>query len=95
MYNLPLDQHPQQAMANITQGATEFRTVALRYRDTSGDLSERVVEPYEIKGGKLFAYCQSRAGIRAFKVENILAAVLTDTSFEPKFPIKIYPPTKS
>lgn len=93
--SLPLDQHPQEAMANIIQGATDLRTVSIRYRDGSGDLSERVIEPYEIKNGKLFGYCLSRAGIRAFKIENILAAVETNTAFEPKFPIKITQPTKS
>jgi predicted DNA-binding transcriptional regulator YafY len=93
--SLPLDQHPQEAMDNIIQGATNLRTVSIRYRDSSGDLSERVIEPYEIKNGKLFGYCQSRAGIRAFKTENILAAVATNTAFEPKYPIKITPPVKS
>jgi predicted DNA-binding transcriptional regulator YafY len=95
MYNLPIEQNPKDAMDNIIQGATNRQSVAIRYRDTSNELSERVVEPYEIKNGKLFAHCQSKGGIRAFAITNILAAIVTDTPYEPRFPVKIQPPMKS
>lgn len=89
LFELPKEQHPTEAKANIVKGAANHRTVAIRYRDQAKNLSERVVEPYEFKNGKLFAYCLSKNGIRAFDVPNILVAVETTVSYTPRFPILI------
>jgi predicted DNA-binding transcriptional regulator YafY len=89
MYKIPNSQHPSGTMKQIIQGAQELHCVAIRYRDQSQEVTERIVEPYEIKNGKLFAYCQTKEGIRGFTLINILAAVETNTSYVPRFPVLI------
>jgi predicted DNA-binding transcriptional regulator YafY len=89
MSELIPEQNPSDALQNILIGATDLRTVAIRYRDKSNELSERIVEPYEMKIGKLFAYCQTKAGIRAFDKPNILVAQVTEDHYEPRYPVKI------
>lgn len=95
MVNLPTEQHPSEVMDRIIQGAASKNTVTIRYRDGKNEISERTVEPYEIKNGKLYAYCLSKEGIRAFNTVNITAALSTGEAFEPRFPILITPPMKS
>jgi predicted DNA-binding transcriptional regulator YafY len=89
MYNLPVDQHPTERWATIVEGARTQRVIALRYRDKSFEVSERLVEPYEIKQGKLFAHCLTKNGMRAFILDNILAAAGTNTEFVPRFPVVV------
>lgn len=89
MYHIPNGQHPTETMKQIIKGATDLHCVAIRYRDKSMEVTERVVEPYEIKDGKLFAYCHLKQGIRAFFILNILAAIETNESYNPKFPVLI------
>lgn len=87
MYNLPADQHPTERWATIVEGARTNHIVAIRYRDKSFELTERLVEPYEVKEGKLYAYCLLKKGIRAFILDNILATAATDDEYIPRFPI--------
>lgn len=87
MYNLPADQHPTERWATIVEGARTNHIVAIRYRDKSFELTERLVEPYEVKEGKLYAYCLLKKGIRAFILDNISAAAATDDEYIPRFPI--------
>lgn len=86
---LPTDQNPQERWDSIINGADKRRLIAIRYRNKDNGLSVRKVEPYEIRAGKLFAYDPEKGGIRAFFTQNIEAAVTTDETFDPRFPIKI------
>lgn len=76
-------------MNEITNGARDLKCVRIRYRDQKQEVTERTVEPYEMKNGKLFAYCRMKQGIRAFTVSNIMSAGETDTSYIPRFPVLI------
>jgi predicted DNA-binding transcriptional regulator YafY len=87
MYNLPHDQHPTERWATLVEGAKTNHCVAIRYRDKSLEVSERLVEPYEIKQGKLFAYCLVKNGMRAFILDNVLATAGSDIEYTPRFPV--------
>lgn len=76
---------------NIAKAATDQTCLNLFYQDKEQNVTERLVEPYELKDGKLFAYCRKREGIRAFKLENIVSAQKTSQIYDARFPIQIAP----
>ena len=61
------------------------------YRKTeTGEITDRIVEPYEIRGGYFFGYdTEKNDHIRKFFIVNILQAEILDEAFEPQWPIKI------
>lgn len=87
--NLSTKTNPLEIMDEIVSGAKNLKCVRIRYRDQKQIVTERTVEPYEFKNGKLYAYCHTKEGIRAFTVANILSAGKTDKSYTPRFPVLI------
>lgn len=75
--------------SEIQLAANEQRLLKIAYNDAKNQQTVRTVEPYEIKDGKLFAYCTQAQNIRAFKLERIFSTKAMDLTFEPRFPIKI------
>lgn len=76
----------------IRQAGREKKLLKIQYRKLSGELSERVVEPYEIKGGRLWAWDIAKDdNIRNFIITGILSAQVLEELFEPNrgFPVKI------
>jgi len=65
------------------------RTVRITYTDVKGDTSVRNVEPYEIRGNKLWAYCRKKKGIRQFDMNKIEKAKQTQYVYLPKWDIKM------
>ena len=83
-------------MRSIKDPVTEIRIaaknltlVSISYQDSKGNFSERLVEPYEIKNGSLFAYCTERESIRNFKLSQINAAYHSTIKFNPRWPVNI------
>jgi predicted DNA-binding transcriptional regulator YafY len=76
-------------MQVIQSGASKQKKIRFNYVDDKGKFSARTVEPYEIKGNLLYAFCDKGQGIRGFKLAAISSASLSEESFEPRFPIKI------
>lgn len=74
---------------NISQAARERKLLKISYIDKKKIHTTRTVEPYEIKGGKLWAYCVAKNGIRQFDVNQIIQAVVTEKTFEPRYPVKL------
>lgn len=73
----------------ITQALQERKLLEITYVDAKGNHTIRVVEPYEIKEGKLFAHCIAKNGIRAFKLDSIVNMAMQPKTFEPRHEIKI------
>jgi predicted DNA-binding transcriptional regulator YafY len=90
--DLPSDMDHTTALESVAAGARNLKLVALRYRAKDNEVTERLIEPYEFKEGKLFGYDVGKEGIRAFIIQNILAAVVTNETFEPRFPVVISTP---
>lgn len=86
---LPLSQGRNEVQNEIVKGAIQNNLVRIRYRDKDSNLTERNIEPYEIKGGKLFGYDPEKQGIRSFKLESITGARAENEAYEPRFPILI------
>ena len=72
----------------IQEAGQNKRVLRIIYTDRKGNGSWRETEPYELKDGKYFAYCLDRESIRAFKLENITSAVITEQTYVPKWPVK-------
>lgn len=68
----------QRAMIALAPKLVEFT-----YVDSTGDASARRAEPYELKDGKLFAWCLTRNAIRQFKLES-MTEVRVGESFKPR-----------
>lgn len=73
----------------IQEAAAGQKLLQITYVDAKNKPSIRTVEPYEIKEGKLFAYCTVKDGIRAFNLERIQSAELHINEFTPRYPILI------
>ena len=75
----------------IKKAGQEEKLLRLVYRKKStGEVSERIVEPYEIKGGKRFyGHDTVKDEIRQFIIPNIIEAETLDEDFDPRWPIKL------
>ena len=80
------------------QAAQERKLLRIEYTDRNGVITDRRVEPYEIKptsaGNTLWAYSidpgsQGTIGIRKFVIFNIIKAEITEELFNPRWPILI------
>lgn len=71
------------------EAARNRNTVRMTYTDAKGDVTTRNVEPYEIRGNKLWAYCRKKKGIRQFDMNKIDKAKPTKNIFIPKWDIKM------
>lgn len=47
------------------------RTLRFRYMAADGSISDRDVEPYELRDQTLFAFCTDRQALRQFKLERM------------------------
>lgn len=69
----------------LNEAIKNNQIISISYVDKKGNRSERKVEPYEIKGGKLYAYCLEKNSIRAFIITAISSPVATGEKFTPRF----------
>jgi len=75
----------QKILDTIEEAMTVSNTLKMQYKDASGNVSSREVEPMEIKSdGSLMAWCQKRDNVRRFKFANIISIKKTETSFTPR-----------
>ena len=76
------------ASSVIERALIESVAIELHYRDRQERVTHRVVEPVGVfstgKGWYLAAWCRLRQAPRAFKLERILAAKLTNDPVEPR-----------
>lgn len=84
-----VDHWNQSVMDKIKESAEGELLLQITYNDAKGKPTIRTVEPYEIKDGKLYAYCTVRNSIRAFRLERIQSAEVHVMNFKPRFPILI------
>jgi predicted DNA-binding transcriptional regulator YafY len=70
----------------LQQALVDSVAVELAYRDSSGHQSQRIVEPAGIVGSRngwyLVAWCRSRLATRAFRLDRILEARVTEEAIE-------------
>lgn len=75
---------------SIRLAAREKKLLKIQYRKLDATISDRVVEPYEIKNGtRFFAWDTAKDEIRQFIITGILSAIVLEEVFDPRFPIKI------
>jgi len=73
----------------------DSKMIRIEYEDNRGVVTDRRVEPYEIKNSRLFAYSidpgsQGVPGIRQFKIFQIIKAEVIEETFVPRWPVQIY-----
>jgi predicted DNA-binding transcriptional regulator YafY len=70
-------------MDSIRQAGREKKLLKIQYRKLNAEISDRVVEPYEIKNGRLWAYDIAKDdNIRQFLIVGILSAQVLEETFE-------------
>lgn len=75
---------------SVFEDAAKSRnTVRISYTDKKGEATTRNVEPYEIRGNTLWAYCRKKKGIRQFDMSRISKAKPTKNLYIPKWDIKM------
>lgn len=72
---------------SMNRAANEGKILNITYRDSKGNISTRDTEPYEIKGDSYYAFCRDKSGIRAFVIDNIVSAIVTDSNYSPRWPV--------
>lgn len=80
---------PSDVLSKIEQAAREQKLLQITYVDAKNTPSIRTVEPYELKDGKLFAYCTVKDGIRAFNLNRMQSAEIHLNEYTPRFPVLI------
>lgn len=73
----------------IREAARRKRVVRIVYVDKKDNSTWRETEPYEMKDDLYFGYCLEKEGIRAFRLDQIRSAVMTEKTFAPRWPVKI------
>lgn len=73
----------------IQQAAEKNKVIRIRYTNKKDETQYRNVEPYEFKGNHVMAYCRKKQGIRRFDMAQIHSIKVLNTSFFPKWPVKI------
>ena len=76
-------------ISDIAQAGKETKLLKITYRKSSGEVSERITEPYEIKAGKYWGYDTEKDEIRQFFIVNILSTEILDETYEPRWNIKV------
>lgn len=80
---------PHSVKETIKDAAKKKRVLRLAYRDLKGNTSIRNVEPYELRGNRIYAYCRKRKSIRQFDLSRISSAKMTHYAYLPKYPIRM------
>ena len=71
----------------IKDSAKDNKVLRIQYLDKKNEATIRNVEPYEIRNGKLWAYCRKKKGIRQFDLNRIQSARTTHYIYFPKWPV--------
>lgn len=79
----------QERFEQLKTAILERRVLSILYCSTSGDLTEREVQPFKLifkdKGWYLQAFCLKAEDYRLFKISRIVSLTLTDTHFDATF----------
>jgi predicted DNA-binding transcriptional regulator YafY len=73
----------------ILKAMREQKLLHFRYMDVNGKVTDRQVEPYEIKGFGMYALDPAKGAIRQFKIARMGQIQVVEQKFEPKYPIRV------
>jgi len=73
----------------IIEAARQLRTVNIVYLKKDGSVVEHEVEPYSVRGNLFYGWRVDVGEIRAFLIDNIMSATITDNMFIPRFPVEL------
>lgn len=72
-------------VSGLNRAIEEHTLATISYVDSKNKPSVRTIEPYEIKEGKLYGFCLTKNGIRAFKLTNIQTVEFLTRTFVPRY----------
>lgn len=87
--NLFVIQPKTEIIAELVSAADNLSTINITYIDRGGNVTNREIEPYEIKNNKFWGYDIKKDGIRQFNLERIMDVKSSGKSFSPRFPLKM------
>lgn len=75
----------------IQNGMRDRKVLRISYVDSKGKHSVRAIEPYSVRGNKLFAHCLARHATRQFDMNKIVNVILTEQTFKPRHEVEYAP----
>lgn len=78
----------ERSLRAIRRAMARRSTLHLGYVGADGRQSERVVEPYEIRGSSFWGFDVNKGSVRQFQLDRIRRALVTGERFEPRWPLK-------
>lgn len=77
-------------ISDIVQAGKETKLLRIVYRKAkTGEVTDRVVEPYEIRGSYFFGYDTEKDEIRQFFIVNILSTEILDEEYSPRWDVNM------
>lgn len=73
----------------IINAAGVNQMVEIKYKDSKGNVSTRMVEPYKLDQNEFWAYDPEKEGIRHFKLKNIKALKPAKATYEPRWSVEM------
>jgi hypothetical protein len=69
-------------IAYIVMAATQRKKMAVQYRDAKGNVSQRVLEPFNWRNNQVVAWCHERGAWRQFKPSQMERVAVTNEPFD-------------
>lgn len=76
-------------IALIKEAMEKQQVIEITYVKANNQQTIRSLEPYEIKDGKLWAWCIAKGGIRQFKLDHITGIRLLNQHYDARFEVKL------
>jgi len=76
-------------ISDIKDAGKNKKLLRIVYKKKDGEVTDRVVEPYEIRQGRFFGYDTNKDSIREFIITGIIETEILEEEFEPRWEIKV------
>lgn len=70
-------------LMDIQTALTSFQLIKILYQTPTGNITERLIEPFALYNWTLAAYCRLRKDFRSFRLDRIKKVDILNECFEP------------
>lgn len=76
-------------ISDIKEAGKNKKLLRMVYKKKNGEITDRTVESYEIRGTRFFGYDVAKDEIREFIITGIIETEILEEEFEPRWEIKV------
>lgn len=69
----------------IIEAGQQLKLIDITYQKKNGDVKTYTLEPYSFRGNKFFGWDIFEDTIKAFLVEGLISAAITEVDFTPRY----------